>query len=151
MSRVTLDSNVLVYAALEPQTIKGQTAARIIERAAARGVLAAQALGEFINVVRRRAPDLQGRAVEQVNALIETYVIAPTDGRVICAAGSFSLRHRLQFWDAVIWTAAREAGATVFMSEDLQDGLTIEGMTVINPFHSTNAAAIAKSLDSPPA
>jgi len=149
VSRVTLDSNILVYAALEPQTEKGKLAAWIIEAAAARGVLAAQALGEFIAVVRRRTPDLLGRAVEQVDALIGLYEVAPTDSRVVRAAGMLALRHRLQFWDAVIWTAAREAGASVLLSEDLQDGLAIEGMRVINPFDRANRAAVAALLDSP--
>ena len=49
----------------------------------------------------------------------------------------------------MIWTAAREAGATVFLSEDLQDGLAIEGMRVINPFNQTNSAAVAALLDGP--
>lgn len=149
MSRVTLDSNILVYAALEPQTEKGKVAAGIIEAAAARGVLAAQALGEFINVVRRRVPDLHGQAVEQVDVLMAAYVVAPTDGRVVRAAGLLSLRHHLQFWDAVIWMAARDAGATVFLSEDLQDGLAIEGMRVINPFNPANDAAVTALLDGP--
>lgn len=79
--RLTLDSNVLVYAALEPQTAKGQAAARLIEDAAAHGVLAAQALGEFLNVIRRRAPDLVDRALDQIDALMATYIIAPPTGR----------------------------------------------------------------------
>ncbi len=102
MRRVTLDLNVLVYATLEPQSEKGHAAARLVEEAAARGILAAQALGEFVNVVRRRAPDLLGDAIDQIETLTATYVVAPTDGRVIRAAGSLALRHRLQFWDAVI-------------------------------------------------
>jgi predicted nucleic acid-binding protein len=145
--RVTLDSNVLVYAALEPQSEKGRAATRLIEEAAARGVLAAQALGEFVNVIRRRAPDLLGHAIDQIEALTATYVVAPTDGHVIHAAGTFARRHRLQFWDAVIWMAARAAGARIFLSEDLQDGLAIEGMRVLNPFAAPNQAAIAEILN----
>lgn len=149
MTRVTLDSNILVYAALEPQTEKGTMSARLIEGATPRGVLAVQALGEFVNVVRRRTPDLLARALEQVEALAATYVVAPTDGHVVGAAGALVLRHRLPFWDAVIWTAARSAGAGVFLSEDLQDGLAIDGMRVINPFLPINDAAVADLIDSP--
>lgn len=149
MTRITLDSNILVYASLEPQTAKGRTAVRLIEAAAAHGVLAARALGEFANVVRRRAPDLLERALDQIDALMATYVIAPTDGRMIRAPGVLALRHRLQFWDAVIWVAAREAGAGAFLSEDLHDGLAIDGMRVINPFAEHNAVALAELLDGP--
>jgi hypothetical protein len=62
----------------------------MIENAAACGVLAAQALGEFINVVRRRAPELLGKAIDQVEALSAIYVVAPTDAKVIREAGSLS-------------------------------------------------------------
>jgi predicted nucleic acid-binding protein len=144
--RVTLDSNILVYAALEPQSEKGQRAADLIDGAAARGVLAAQALGEFVNVIRRRAPELLGQAIDQVGLLRATYVVAPTDGLIVLGAGTLALRHRLQLWDAVIWTAARAAGASVFLSEDLQDGLAIDGMIVLNPFADRNTLAIADLL-----
>jgi predicted nucleic acid-binding protein len=145
--RITLDSNVLIYAALEPQTAKGQAAARLIDAAAARGIIAAQALGEFLNVVRRRAPKLLDRAVDQVAAWMAVYVIAPTDGNIIRAGGILARRHRLQIWDAVIWAAARDAGATVFLSEDLHDGLELEGMRVVNPFAEHNATTLADLLD----
>lgn len=42
--------------------------------------------------------------------------------------------HRFQVWDAVIWSAACTAGATVFLSEDQQDGMTLDGIRVVNPF-----------------
>jgi predicted nucleic acid-binding protein len=42
--------------------------------------------------------------------------------------------HQLRVWDAVIWSVARAAGATVFLSEDLQDGMTLDGMLVVKPF-----------------
>jgi predicted nucleic acid-binding protein len=47
--------------------------------------------------------------------------------------------HQFQVWDAVIWSAARAAGATLFLSEDLQDGLSLDGMRVANPFLRSEA------------
>jgi predicted nucleic acid-binding protein len=97
--------------------------------------------------VRRRAPELLGKAIDQVEALSAIYIVAPTDARIIRRAGSLSLQHRLQFWDAVIWIAVREAGACVFLSEDLQDGFNIEGMYVLNPFSEHNQVMIRELLD----
>jgi predicted nucleic acid-binding protein len=51
--KVALDSNILFYAELEPDLVKGRRALDIIQAAAPRGVLAAQVLLEFL--VRPRA------------------------------------------------------------------------------------------------
>lgn len=132
--RASLDSNVLVYAALEPQSDKGRRAADVIKRAAVRGILAAQAQLEFVAVVRRRAPDLTGRALAQVDAWASVFETAPTTAAVVRDALEFVRDHRLQVWDAVICAAAAAAGADVLFSEDMHDGLTLSDMRVVNPF-----------------
>ena len=45
-------------------------------------------------------------------------------------------RYSLSFYDALIVAAALEAGCTRLLSEDLQDGLRIERLTIENPFKS---------------
>ena len=40
----------------------------------------------------------------------------------------------MQFWDCVVCAAAIAAGAKVLLTEDVQDGRTIEGLRLINPF-----------------
>jgi predicted nucleic acid-binding protein len=40
----------------------------------------------------------------------------------------------LSFWDALIVQAAIVGGATHLLSEDLQHGRTIDGVTIQNPF-----------------
>ena len=42
--------------------------------------------------------------------------------------------HRLQIWDALILSVAAENGSRLLLSEDLQDGFTWHGVTVVNPF-----------------
>ena len=56
MTRVALDSNILIYAELEPESAKGQRAADLILRAAHDGVIPVQVLGEFLRFVQRRVP-----------------------------------------------------------------------------------------------
>jgi predicted nucleic acid-binding protein len=48
--------------------------------------------------------------------------------------------------DAVIWPAARADGAALFLSEVLQDGLTLESIMVRNPFNTADAARLAKAF-----
>ncbi len=42
--------------------------------------------------------------------------------------------HRLAFWDAMLWASAHRAGVRYLVTEDLQDGFTLEGVTFVNPF-----------------
>jgi predicted nucleic acid-binding protein len=135
MARAALDSNILIYAALEPSSAKGLRAAETVQRASGRGILAAQALLEFVAVVRRRAPALTAQAIGQVEAWSTVFEVAPTNNLIASKALTMVRDHQFQVWDAVIWCASREAGATVFLSEDLQDGIIFSGMQVVNPFH----------------
>ena len=53
---------------------------------------------------------------------------------VIIAATELEERYPLSFWDALIVEAARRAGATRLVTEDLQGGSIIAGVQIENPF-----------------
>jgi predicted nucleic acid-binding protein len=144
--RVGLDSNILIYAALEPASEKGARAADLIARVAPGGILAAQAMLEFVAVIRRRAPDLTHAAIAQADAWASVFETAPTTLPVMRAALGMVAAHQFQVWDAVIWAASQQAGAALLFSEDMQDGFTFSGMTVVNPF-ALSAAELAKLIE----
>jgi len=52
----------------------------------------------------------------------------------IVAASFLEQRHQLSFWDALIVQAALLSGAKKLLSEDLQHGKSIRGVTIQNPF-----------------
>lgn len=146
MSLVALDTNVLVYAILEPDSTKGRTASTLVERVTGRGVVAAQVLGEVISVIRRKRLALLPRVLGGLTLLRSSLVVAPTTAEVVEAAGDLALRHQLQIWDCVIWKASLLAGATHLLSEDMQDRLSLEGLTLVNPFVPANDALLARLL-----
>ncbi|HAJ45517.1 MAG TPA: hypothetical protein DCL54_02935 [Alphaproteobacteria bacterium] len=141
--RCTIDSNVLVHAALEPGSDKGKCAAQVIRLATPNGVIAAQALLEFVAVIRKRSFGLAEKAAVQAEAWSAVFETAPTTVPVMTEALRLVAAHKFQVWDAVIWSAARAAGATIFLSEDLQDGLTLDGVQVVNPFSRSDAELAA--------
>ena len=149
MTRVAFDTNVLVYAELEPGTDKGDLAGSLIERAAIhQAIIPAQVLGEFLAVIRRKRRELFPGACELVIELTSLFKIAGTDATVMRSATELAQRHRLQFWDAVICTASLEAGATHLLSEDMQDGSTFAGLTIVDPFTAANAQLLGRLLPS---
>jgi predicted nucleic acid-binding protein len=143
---IAFDSNVLLYAELEPHSSKAELAVRLVEHSAGRGVVAAQALGELLAVVRRRLPTAFAEACEQVEDYRDVLSVIPTDTEIIVAAGVFAERYRLQFWDAVIWQASRRGGATVLLTEDMQDGFAADGMRAVNPFAAPDWETLAADL-----
>jgi len=54
--------------------------------------------------------------------------------------------YRIGFWDAMLWATARRAGVQTLFSEDFQDGQTIEGVRILNPFAAHNASRIEQTL-----
>ena len=139
MTRVAFDTNVLVYAELEPGTDKGDLAGSLIERASIRqAIIPAQVLGEFLAVIRRKRREQFPVACELVIELTSLFEIGETDALVMRNAIELAQRHRLQFWDAVICAAAMQAGATHLLSEDMHDSALLEGLRIINPFDSVN-------------
>lgn len=108
----------------------------------------AQALGELFIVLRR-----VGAAAEDARSILlefsKSFEVAPSNGDMALAAASLVVEHKLQYWDALILTAAAEAGCSLLLSEDMQHGFVTRGVTVINPLLSPLHPKLAVLLDQP--
>ncbi|MBN8815286.1 MAG: PIN domain-containing protein [Sphingomonas sp.] len=145
--RFTVDSNVLVYALDAGTPDKHVVAVDIMIRASMLDmVLTAQALAEFLAVIRRKYSEHFAAALDQARRWTVLFPPIATTHDHVVAGGDFAIRHKLQFWDSVIWQAAASKQAVYFLSEDLQDGLSINGMTVLNPFNDDNASLLGEVL-----
>jgi predicted nucleic acid-binding protein len=136
--RFTFDSNILVYAAHATDE-RHEPAYALVHRAS-RGqdcVQTLQSLGECYNVLRKRglAPADAESAVAHYRALFPVVAAEPDvldDALRVCRA------HKIQFWDALMWATAKEAGCRVMLTEDLQDGRNLEGVRIVNPLNKAN-------------
>jgi predicted nucleic acid-binding protein len=146
MIRVALDSNILIYAELEPESEKGTRSADLILRAARNGVIPVQVLGEYLRFVQRRVPQAFEDAIRQASIYRAAFLTPPTTDAVIGTACALARTHRMQLWDCVVCAASAQAGAKVLLTEDMQDGRILDGLRLINPFAASNADAIETSL-----
>lgn len=145
--RFTVDTNILVYAVDRTDSIRHPHALEIMLRAVdADFVLTVQAVGEFLNVARRKRPDLYPEARSEAERWLTLYPVVPTYSNVLLEAADLAQRHKLQLWDSIIWQAARQVNTEIFVTEDLHDGLVLDGMRVVNPFHPSNAALVRELL-----
>ena len=147
--RVALDTNVLAYA----EGINGATmqsfALDVIARLPAReSFLPVQVLGELFNLLVRKGGSSAPKAQSALQIWQDAFLLIETSRKVMTAAFNLASVHRLQIWDAVILSAAASAGCRLLLSEDLQDGFTWNGLTVVNPFAPEPNALLAELLDS---
>ena len=73
----------------------------------------------------------------QAVALVESWLrffVQELTLPIVQAALHSRERYQIGYWDAAIVEAARTAGCTEVLSEDLQDGRDYEGVRVTNPF-----------------
>lgn len=127
---VFVDTNVLVYAFAD-----GPKAGRA--RAILRGaIISVQVLNEFANVaIRKRGRDETTLDWEIASIRNQVGNVITVDETVHDAARRIAFRHRLGFYDSALLAAALLADCDIFYSEDMHDGLVIEGvLTIRNPF-----------------
>lgn len=141
------DSNILIYAHLEPDSTKGLAAIELLDRAGlAGGVIPAQVLGEFLWVVRRRRPDRFIDALEVIETIPSIIVVPASTGDSMAKAAGLTEHHRIQFWDALICVCSAEAGATHLLTEDMQNGAMLAGLKFTNPFAPANSQLLDRLL-----
>lgn len=148
MIRVGLDTNVLAYlAGVERGDADIGKIARAREVIAGLGTRAlfvapAQTLGELFNVLVRT-----GLSREEARALVlrfhDTFEVVGGGAATMIAALDLAVMARLQVWDALIVSAAAQAGCALLLSEDMQDGFTWRGLTIVNPLADTPHARLA--------
>lgn len=146
--KVALDTNILAYAAGVDDEVRRAQADRVISAiGGANLILSSQVAGEFYNVLRRKDGQSRQDAAAIVNAWIEALGIVVHSPSTFTAALRLAADHDFQIWDALIVNVAADAGCSVLLSEDLQDGFVHRGVTIVNPFLATVHPLLASLLD----
>lgn len=134
-----IDTNVLVYPLDGRDPDKGKQASAWLRLLAEEemGALSTQALSELANVclsrLRPRWTALEvSRHLEELGKVMEVLPLTPM---VVREALRGTQEHRLSFYDAQMWAAARLYQVPYLLTEDMAAGSTIDGVTIVNPFH----------------
>lgn len=145
--RFALDTNILVYAMAKSDDARHAAAVDILARALAlEAVVPLQVLGEFLNACRRKRIAAMDQALARVVEWLPLLHCPRTEIDDLVAGAEASGKHQLEYFDALIAIVARNAGAEHLLSEDMQDGFQLDGLTVINPFKSANQAIVKELL-----
>ena len=132
-----IDTNIIIYAYDVTAGKKHKTAGNILADLwnSGLGVISTQVLQEFfVNVVQKiPKPIDKQQAREIVRDFLKWHVVV-NSGDSIVEAIDICLKFGYSFWDSMIIEAAIKGGAAVIISEDLQDGQVVNGVTIRNPF-----------------
>jgi predicted nucleic acid-binding protein len=126
-----LDTNVLIYAFTTDQ--RAGAAQALLERGC---LVSVQGLNEFTNVARRRL-GMSWRELGEALAAISTLcrAVLPLDLGTHEEALRIAERYGHSIFDALMVAAALRAGCGTLWSEDMQDGMVIEGrLRIVDPF-----------------
>jgi len=69
----------------------------------------------------------------EVKLIAEFDVIFPEVADILAAIDLHRL-HGVSFWDALVLRAAKQAGRSILLSEDMQGNREIDGVQIVNPF-----------------
>ena len=133
--KVALDTNILAYIEGVNGASRKASAAEMVARLPAESTyVPVQVLGELSRVLVRKAKYKASSARAAVGNFFDIFPLIETSPAVLTAAADLAVDHRLDIWDAIILAAAASAGCRLLLSEDLHEGFTWNGVTVVNPF-----------------
>jgi predicted nucleic acid-binding protein len=144
---IGLDTNILIDAHDRRGPAKHEVAQTLaIHLIEGNAGIAGRILGEFLRVTHKKRPMPLDVAREVVGTIEETCrVLECIEGTRRSASLSCEKRG-LQYFDALICTVLVEHSQTILLSEDMQDGLQIGPLKVVNPFNPSNAGLIAEAF-----
>jgi predicted nucleic acid-binding protein len=126
-----LDSNIILYLASGQQA----KADRAEELVASGGTISVQVLNEIAHVARRKMGMSWVETRDFLSMVRSLLKVEPVTIEIHDAGTRLAEVYRLSVYDAMIASAALLAECDTLFSEDLQDGLLINGrLRVVNPF-----------------
>jgi predicted nucleic acid-binding protein len=128
-----IDSNVVLYL-FSSDAAKADQAEQVLE---AGGFISVQVLNEVTSVCLRKLKMSWQEVDEVLLALKAACDVLPLTLATHEMAVQLVKRFKLSFYDAHIVASAVSSGASTLLSEDIQSGLLIDGLSIQNPFRKS--------------
>jgi predicted nucleic acid-binding protein len=125
-----LDTNVVLYLSSSDAAFAGRSEELLSDGA----IISVQVLNEATRVMRHKWHVSWADIDSFLTRVRINVIIVPLTVETHDRARMYAERHQLNVFDASIVAAAVLAGCTTLWSEDMHDGLVIDGLTIRNPY-----------------
>ena len=133
--RIAIDTNILAYAEGVGDIARRDASMVLLTRLPPESVLLpVQVLGELFRVLTGKAKCSPDIASYRILQWADSFEVADSGWSAFQAAFDLTVDHGLQIWDALILAITAENRCRILLSEDMQDGFTWHGVTVVNPY-----------------
>jgi predicted nucleic acid-binding protein len=132
MSRIALDSNILIYNHSLTYENKMLIAIDFFDKTP---VVSSQVISEYLNVMRKKFKMGKNELMQLCSSWLEKCIIQPVILSTVKLAQNLVVKYDFQIFDGIVVAAALEANCDILYSEDMQNGQIIENMLkIVNPF-----------------
>jgi predicted nucleic acid-binding protein len=132
MSRIALDSNILIYNHSIDCDDK-----RVIARGffKEKPVVSSQVISEYLNVMKKKFKMEKNELIQSCTLWLEKCTVQPVILSTVKLAQNLIRKYAFQLFDGIVVAAALEANCDILYSEDMQAGQVIENtLKIVNPF-----------------
>ena len=129
-----IDSNVLIYTQSIDEPEKRRRALQLLDRHT-KVYISTQVLNEVSSVLLRKkaVPFTDVRSF--ISTLIRLCSVIPVTDACVIRAFDLMETYRFSYYDSMILASALKAQCTILYSEDMSDGLVVEGqLKIVNSF-----------------
>jgi predicted nucleic acid-binding protein len=136
MPSILVDTNVLVYLLDARDARRQERAIEVLVylEEHEKGALSVQSLSEFASTALKKLEYPPNDVIVLVDAWRNAFPVYNLTPQIILEATRGVRDHQLSYYDAQIWASARLNQIPVILSEDFQDGQSLEGVRFVNPF-----------------
>jgi len=129
MSRIALDSNVLIYNHSLDYENKRLIARDCFKE---KPIVSSQVISEYLNVMQRNFKMQKQELMQLCSLWLEKCIVQPISLSTIKLAQNLVGKYDFQIFDGIIIAAALEADCDILYSEDIQDGQIMSSSSLKN-------------------
>jgi predicted nucleic acid-binding protein len=131
--RCFIDSNIWLYAFIQSQSLEKNLKAKALINQS-QIVVSVQIVNEVAVNLLRHSVMTEEEIRHLITSFFTRYPVVELTQDILLLASDMRQKHALSYWDSLIVACALSANVNVLYSEDMQDGLVIEGqLTIRNP------------------
>jgi predicted nucleic acid-binding protein len=127
-----VDSNIWLYAFMDSTSPKRTKSIQLIDKTGI--ILSTQVVNEVFANLLRKASYTESEIQQTIKNFQARYPILIVTIDIIRQASHLRTTYRLSYWDSVVIATAIDESCNIVYSEDMQHGLRIDCLTIINPF-----------------